>query len=362
MPCCQILSYSDYVRIAHVLPYDLRQPGGVQTHTLALSEALRRLGHDSEVFAPDRPLRLRLGGTRADLAWHPSDLLRLRDFLRRPRDILHIQEPMLPMLGPLSLIQSGARHTVTPTVITLHSAEPLARCFYRATAPITRRLLRRADALICATDVSRLVAQPCLSNLDEEVVMIPPCLDLSMFRAARAANAQQEPGLLLFVGRDEPRKGLPTLLRAMRLLPDCRLLVAGPVRPMTRRLAGDRVTFLGAVPHSRIPQLMATASCAVFPANGGEALGLVLIEAMASETPVVASDIPGYRVATDDGAAAVLSPPNAPASLAAQIDSLLGDGERCARLVERGRAVVQRFDADAIARRHVDLYRALVRP
>ncbi len=347
------------MRVDHILPYDLRQPGGVQTHTLALSGALRRLGHDSDVFAPQRPLRLRLGGTRADLAWHPSDLLRLREFLRRPRGILHIQEPMLPLLGPLSLIHPGA----APIVVTLHSAEPLARRFYRTTAPLTRRLLRRADAVICATDVSRVAADSCLPDRVGGVRLIPPCLDLSAFQTSTAAR---RPERILFVGRDEPRKGLTTLLRAMRLLadvrPDARLLVAGPVRPSTRRLADDRASFLGAVPHSRVPELMASAACAVFPATGGEALGLVLIEAMAAGAPVVASDIPGYRIAADDGAAAILSPPNDPAALAAAIEAALGDPERCAALTQRGRAIARRFDADAIARRHLELYRALLDP
>ncbi len=340
------------MRIAHLLPYDLRQPGGVQTHTLALSEGLRRLGHESVVFGPERAFRVSLGGTRADLAFHPGDLLKLREFLRRPHDILHIQEPMLPMLGPLGLLHPGG----APVVVTLHSAEALAGRFYRSTATLTRFLLRRADAIICATAVSRDVAAASLPRAPE---LIPPCLDLSAFRAV---SEQREPGLVLFVGRDEPRKGLSVIVSAMKRLPHARLVVAGPVRESTRRSAGAQTTFLGAVPHEQIPQLLATASCAVFPATGGEALGLVLIEAMASGLPVIASDIPGYRIASDDGRSAVLTPANDPAALAQHIEALLNNDPRRAELAALGRCNARRFDADTVAQQHLDLYHSLVQP
>ncbi len=338
------------VRIAHVLPYDLSQPGGVQTHTIALSNALQGLGHDSVLFAPEHPLRVRLGGTRADLTWHPLDLLKLRDFVRQPHNILHIQEPMLPLVGPLSLLHPGD----APVVLTLHSGESLASRFYRTTRPFTRLLFRSAAAIICATEVSRDVAAACLTKTP---VLISPCLDPSAFSET---NATRDPALILFVGRDEPRKGLSLLIEAMQHLPETRLLVAGPVQDRTRELANSQITFLGAVPHEQIPELMSTASCAVFPATGGEALGLVLIEAMAGGTAVIASDIPGYRIASDNGRAAVLVPPNDPGALAEHIRSLLGDAPRRSQLVELGRAHAQRFDAELVAQKHLDLYHSLI--
>ena len=334
------------MRIHHVLPYDLRQPGGVQTHTLALSEALQRLGHDSQVFAPTRPLRVRLGGTRADLTWHPADLWRLRSFLRRPHDILHIQEPLLPLLGPLSMLHPGA----APVVVTLHSAETLARRFYGVTRPLSRLLLGRADAIVCASEVSRAVAGDALPAAPR---LIAPCLDLAPFLDVQPTS---DSNTILFVGRDEPRKGLRTLLAAMRRLPDLRLVVAGPVRESTRRMADSRTTFLGSALHSEIPELMSSAACAVFPATGGEALGLVLVEAMAAGVPVIASDIPGYRIATDNGASALLVPPGDPAALAGRIRELMQSRELRCDLAARGRNTAQRFDATTIAEQHLDLY------
>ena len=338
------------VRIAHVLPYDLRQPGGVQTHTLALSDALSSLGHDSEVYAPARPLRFQLGGTRADISLHPLDLFELRAFLRRPHDVLHLQEPMLPLLGPLSLLHPDS----APTVVTLHSAESVARRFYQWTSPLSRLLLARADAVICASEISQRTASRAIPR---DARLIFPCLDLAPFRAVRT---DPQPNTILFVGRDEPRKGLPVLLEAMRLLPDARLLVAGPVSARTRQRADQRTTFLGPVPHSEIPALLAQATCAAVPATGGEALGLVLVEAMAAGTPVAASDIDGYRIASDGGRAALLSPPGDAASLAASLERLLSDAALRAELIERGRQRASRFDARAIAEQHLALYQSLL--
>ncbi|MXX80460.1 MAG: glycosyltransferase family 4 protein [Chloroflexi bacterium] len=340
------------MRIHHVLPYDLRQPGGVQTHTLALSDALERLGHDSQVFAPTRPLRVRLGGSRADLTWHPADLWRLRSFLQQPHDILHVQEPMLPLLGPLSLLHPDD----APVVVTLHSAESLARRFYRATRPLSRLLLGRADAIICASDVSHAVAEDALPTAPH---LIPPCLDLAPFLSVQPAS---DSDTILFIGRDEPRKGLRVLLAAMRRLPDLRLVVAGPVRESTRRAADSRATFLGSVPHEQIPELMASAACAVFPATGGEALGLVLVEAMAAGVPVIASDIPGYRIATDDGASALLVPPDDPVVLADRIRELMHRVDLRGDLAARGRETAKRFAASTIAEQHLELYLSLTRP
>lgn len=338
------------MRIQHVLPYDRSQPGGVQTHTTALSEALNDLGHESEIFAPSRPLRVALGGTRADLAWRPADLVRLRDFLRRPHDILHIQEPLLPLLGPLSLLHPDP----APKVVTLHSAEAAAGRFYRWTQPASRLLLRRADAAVCASQVSRAIAS---EVLPESTSIIFPCLDLAPFRDLRP---RPEPNTILFVGRDEPRKGLPVLLEALNRLPDAHLVVAGPVSDAARTLAGPRTTFLGPVPHDQIPSLMAGAACAAFPALGGEALGLVMIEAMAAGVPVAASDIDGYGIASDSGRAALLSPPGDSESLAENLERLLSDEQLQSELIENGRQSAERFDAQVIAEQHLDLYQSLL--
>ncbi|MDE2968009.1 MAG: glycosyltransferase family 4 protein [Chloroflexota bacterium] len=337
------------MRIHHVLPYDLSQPGGVQTHTVALSRALMELGHESEVFAPSQPLRVALGGTRADLTLHPRDLLELRSFLKRPHDILHVQEPMLPLSGPLSLLHPGS----APTVATLHSAEPVAGRFYHWTRPLSRMLLNRASALICASELSRRTAAHAISPTSHQIF---PCIDLQSFRRVQR---DPEPRTILFLGRDEPRKGLSVLVEAMGRLADARLVVAGPVSAATRSTSDSRITFLGPVPHQQIPGLLASATCVAVPSLGGEALGLVLIEAMAAGVPVAASDIDAYRIASDGGRAALLSTPGDAGALADNLERLLSDGACRDELVRNGREAAERFDARAIAEQHVHLYRSL---
>lgn len=341
------------MRIAHLLPYDPNQPGGVQTHVLALHRRLLRLGHESIVFAPGHPFRLRLGETNADLGWHPSDLLGLRRFLRQPADILHIQEPLLPLLGPLALMHPGR----PPTVVTLHTAEAAAGRAYGRATPITRRLLRQADAVVCATRVTLDTAGP---GIPCPVSLIAPGFDLDPFLAVRRRPSNDQ--TIAFVGRDDPRKGLPVLLQALSRVPIAvGLVVIGPVQDSTVRLThdlgiADRVRFLGPVPHSQLPSLLATAHCAAFPALGGEALGLVLVEAMASGVPVVASDIPGYRLASREGQAAELVPPNDPQALAATLTGLLADQPKRDLLSARGRAAARRFDIRPITTTYLRLY------
>ena len=257
--------------------------------------------------------------------------------------------PLLPSIGPLALLHPDA----APTVVTLHSAEPAAGNFYRRAGPLLRLLLRRADLAICASDISRETAAEILPTRVETIF---PCLDLAPFSSV---TRSPDPDTILFVGRDEPRKGLPTLIRALDLLPDARLVVAGPVSSATTRLANVRTTFLGPVPHDEISSLLSTATCAAFPATGGEALGLVLIEAMAAGVPVAASDIPGYRIASDHGNAALLSPPGDHVALAEQLKRLLTDPALRARQTAKGRESADRFDARHIAEQHLDLYRSL---
>ena len=118
--------------------------------------------------------------------------------------------------------------------------------------------------------------------------------------------------------------------------------------------------FTGPVDRPRLRNLLRRAACAAVPALGGEALGLVLVEAAAAGVPVAASDIAGYRIAARDGAAAELVPPNNPSALAGALQRLLDDPARRAELAARGRAAARRFDARRIARRHLEIYEHLV--
>ena len=357
------------MRILHLLPYDAAKPGGVQTHVFALSGWLAGRGFESIVAAPasgpggpphvdlGRPRRIRLGGTAADLSLSPTALSRLRRLIRsRPWDVIHIQEPLLPALGPAALRLAPPEATV---VATIHSAEDAAARVYAGAAPLTRRLLGRADALIAASRVSLDRARP---GLPAPARIIPPAI-----APLPAAAAARDPDLILFVGRDEPRKGLAVLLEAAAdLRPDLRLIAAGPISARSRDRAAElglagRVEFPGPVDAAAARELMARAAVFCSPALGGEALGLVLIEAMASGAPVAASDIPGYRVASRNGRAALLVPPADPRVLAQALERLLRDRPLRDRLASAGAAAARRHDVRRVGAEHERLYERLSR-
>ena len=149
------------MRIALVLPYDLARPGGVRTHTLALATWLRRTGHDAHVIAPSsdpaaanepwlhdigRPLAARIGGTVGSLTLSPRVVRGVRNLLDADWDIVHIQEPLVPAIGPAALERALGR---VPTVLTFHSAEAVAG-----------RLYGRSGVRSALTSVARTPASP----------------------------------------------------------------------------------------------------------------------------------------------------------------------------------------------------------
>ena len=362
------------MRIALVMPYDLAYPGGVRTHTLALTSWLRDRGCDAQVIAPSSdasaaseawihgmgsPLRVPIGGSVGNIALSPRGLQRLRWLLSEDWDIIHIQEPAVPLLGPLALRAAPQR---AATVLTFHSAEQTGARLYCAAAPLLRGWLARADACIAVSTAALATAQPILGG---PARLIPPCIEPIAARAPRLLQPNSAPSVL-FVGRDEPRKGLPTLLRAFARLEteEATLRVAGPVRTESRRLAqrlgiAHRLQFLGATNAAGVRRLLSQSALLCAPALGGEALGLVLVEAMAAGVPVAASDIDGYRIAARRGRAALLAPPGDPAALASAIDRALSDTALRERLIAAGRASARRFDVSTVGAEHLRLYRRL---
>lgn len=362
------------MRIALVMPYDLAHPGGVRTHTLALASWLRGQGCDAQMIAPNsdaseaqaswihglgKPIRVPIGGSVGNVMVDPRGLRRLRGLLDEDWDVVHIQEPAAPLIGPLALQAALGR---AATVATFHSAEPTSGRLYRAAAPLLRSRLARADARIAVSTAALATAQPILGG---PARLIPPCIEPVAARALRSAQPT-DAASVLFVGRDEPRKGLRTLLRAFARLETegAMLSVAGPVRVESRRLAErlgivDRVRFLGATDAAGVRGLLSQSALLCAPALGGEALGLVLVEAMAAGVPVVASNIDGYRIAARGGRAALLTPPGAAAGLADAIRRALTDAALRERLIAAGRAAARRFDVAAVGAEHLRLYRRL---
>lgn len=352
------------MRIGLVCPYSLTIPGGVQAQVLGLARALRAHGHPTRVLAPcDGPppdawvtplgnsMPTAANGSIAPLA---PDLPAQLRFIRAARDedfdVLNLHEP----LGPGSCMTACVVKPA-PLVGTFHAAGVSGA--YKALGPLVRRLAGRLD-LRCAVsaDAEDLAA----AHLGGTYERVHNGIEVPFFAEAEPTPTDGRP-TILFLGRHDERKGLEVLLDALGHLPrDVRLWVAGD-GPDTARLAqrtsGDpRVEWLGRISDAEKASRLrgATAYCA--PSLRGESFGVVLLEAMAAGTAIVASDLAGYRrVARPDQDAVLVSPGDA-AALAQGLRAVLGDPDRAARLEASGRARAEEFSMDRLARRYLDLY------
>jgi phosphatidylinositol alpha-mannosyltransferase len=205
-----------------------------------------------------------------------------------------------------------------------------------------------------------------------EYKVIPNGVDVLRYqRAVPIARWRDGTQNLLFVGRHEPRKGLLELLKAYRILRktgcECRVLVVGtgPLGREARRYVATRrlkgVEFLGRVSDEEKAQLFRTADVYISPATGGESFGIVLLEAMAAGTPIVASDIHGYKGVVRRGREALLVPPREPKSLAGAIARLLRDDELRAEMSRAGVARAQEFSWERVTAKVDDYYGVVIR-
>jgi phosphatidyl-myo-inositol alpha-mannosyltransferase len=360
-----------------VCPYSLAAPGGVQAHVLGLSRGLRGLGHPVEVLAPataehalpefvtsaGRAVGVPYNGSVAPLAFGPVALNRARRWLRdHDFDVLHLHEPDSPSLSLITLALADR-----PVVATFHFAT--ARSWALSAAHgLLQPTMEKITARIAVSPLARRVQVECLGG---DAVEIPNGVDVSHFAGAQPLPGYPRAGGTVgFVGRfGEPRKGMPVLLAALRMVartrPDLCLLVVGHGDATAlRRAAGpalaSRIRVLGAVSEAVKAAALASMDVLCVPAVGGESFGIVLSEAMAAGTPVVASDLDAFRLVLDGGHAGILVPAGSPTALSAALDDLLGDPERRAALAVAGRARAAMWDWPVVARRVLQVYETAV--
>jgi phosphatidylinositol alpha-mannosyltransferase len=349
------------VRIGIVCPYSLDVPGGVQSHVMDLARTLRGLGHEVDVLAPaeegtevprfvtpaGRALGIPYNGSVARLSFGPVSFARVRRWIREHDfDVLHLHEPIAPSLSMLALMVADG-----PIVATFHSRA------LSAFQLVLQPFLEKVTARIAVSALARRVQ---VQHLGGDAVEIPNGVDIGFY-----ANREPLPdypragGTVGFVGRfTEPRKGMPVLLAALRRTaedyPDLRLVVVGRgERAELDRIAGpelaDRIVLLGQVDDVTKARALRSVDVYCAPNTGGESFGMILTEAMAAGTPVIASDIDAFRRVLDDGKAGVLFPVNDAAALAAAIGDLLGDRGRRRDLADAALRRVAAFDWPVVA-------------
>ena len=367
------------MKVGIVVPFSWSFWGAVVEHAELQAAALRRLGADvrlvmgndppgqftralhprvgrhgeppPEVIPVGRSVIVPANGSLPNIILSPRALLRMKRVLERERfDVLHLHEPMtpIPCIAALALWDG-------PMVGTHHASGDLG--WMRLATPVWGFLEERLDRRIAVSEQARASAQRWLPGEYEIVpngVLIPEHAD--------PAGREHR---FVFAGRHEPRKGLQVLLRAwpeVRRRTGARLRIAGAdplaVRLLLTRLRipDDGIDLLGFLSQDDLTAELSAAKALVAPSLGGESFGMVLTRAFACATPVVASDIPGYRdVMTPETSVAV--PPDDPQALAEALVALAGDEERRAALGAAGRQLaVERYSWDDIGRRLLRLY------
>ncbi len=349
-----------------VCPYSLSTPGGVQGQVLGLARQLRREGYEVRVLGPcdgppPEPFVTPLGdslptaanGSIAPLAPDPSAVMRTLRVLRDEAfDVLHVHEPLAP--GPA--ITTVTLHTA-PTVGTFHAAGRSSS--YRVLAPALKRLNARIDHKVVVSKDALALVQGYLGG---EYQVLFNGVETTEIRAV--APMQHHRPAVFFLGRHEERKGLGVLLAALRLIDlDLSCWVAG-VGPDTQRLrieyGGDnRIEWLGRISEPDKLARLRGASVFCAPSLHGESFGVVLIEAMAAGTPVVASALDGYKNVATDGVDSLLVPPGNVDALALALTRLLSDRTLAARLVARGSLRADDFAMSRLAAEYIGIYHRL---
>lgn len=351
------------MRVGLVSPYSLSLPGGVQEQVLGLARTLRAMGHPTRVLGPcDGPppevgviplggcLPTSANGSVAPIAPDISCVLRTLRALRDERfDVLHVHEPCVPGAPQTTLYYAPA-----PIVGTFHAAGTSAA--YKWLRPGMRWLGNRLQVRCAVSEDARDLAQ---RHLGGSYRVLYNGIDVERF--AKATPWPTEGPTVLFVSRHEPRKGLAVLIAALDHLPrNVRLWVAsdGPeTERLQARTAGDgRVEWLGRISEEEKARRLRGADVMCAPSLHGESFGLVLLEGMAASTPIVASDLPGYRNVARHGREALLVPPGDPAALAAAICRVFDEPEAARSLVAGGDARAAEFSMERLAECYLELY------
>ncbi len=351
------------MRVGLVCPYSLTLPGGVQGQVLGLARSLRAMGHQARVLGPcDGPppdvavtplghcVPLAANGSVAPIAPDASCALRTIRALRDEEfDVLHLHEPLVP--GPTMTTVIAA---ATPKIGTFHAAGGSAA--YRWLFPITRWMAGRL-ALRCA--VSEDARDMAARHLGGDYELLNNGIEVERF--SKATPWPTTGPTVFFVGRHEPRKGLAVLLDALPRMPsDLRLWVGGdgPETETLKEQYGNdpRVEWLGRLDDEQVARRLRGADVFCAPSLHGESFGVVLLEAMAAQTPIVASDLPGYSNVARAGHDALLVPPGDADALAAAIVQLLERPSLAECLVASGEARAAEFSMDLLAERYLELY------
>jgi phosphatidylinositol alpha-mannosyltransferase len=366
------------MKIALVSPYDFAMPGGVVSHISRLEQQLTGMGHEVKIIAPaskadtlgDRFIRigtprpLPVSGSVARITLSLRIESQIKEvFAREKFDICHLHEPLMPTLCTTVL-----RLKRCPMVGTFHASG--GKPWYTMFSPIMKwyldRWFRKLDGRIC---VSRPAYDYVNKFFPAEYTMIPNGIDTHHFNNGVSPIEKFTDGKtnILFVGRLEKRKGFEYLLEAYRLIkpeaPDCRLIQVGPgvrlrrkYQKRVRHYSLPDVHFNGYATYEELPRYYKTADVVCFPNIGWESQGIVLLEAMSTGKPIIASSIEGFLSVFTDGIEGIAVTPRNAEKLAEALLKLIKDENLRREMGARGQPRAIQFDWSLLAKKLVDFY------
>ena len=345
------------MKVAVVSPYALDAPGGVQDQVLEISSRLGGAGIQSWVVGPGRsgPQGARLlgdvitvpaNGSRAPISMNLGVFRRMADAVEGA-DVVHLHEPLMPLVGWAAL-----KTVDVPIVGTFHAGpSEFVQSLYRRLRPVAQRMVR---GMAAATAVSEVAATPVRSFL-ANLTIVPNGIDTALYKT----NTEKHPKRVVFLSRDEPRKGLDVLLAAWpairEAIPDAELDVIGAQRPDS--IPG--VTFKGTVVGAPKRDLLSQAAVFVAPHTGGESFGIALVEGMASGCAAVSSDIAPFLAVGAD--APVYFPASDSPALGEAVIGLLTDADAMASTAESCLLRSQEFDWATVLPAYIRMYEAALK-
>jgi phosphatidylinositol alpha-mannosyltransferase len=349
----------------------------VTDHVRHLARQLRRLNHEVRVFAPssradvdfDTAEFYRMGSpialpvnesvARITLSFHLAD--RVAAIIERERfDVLHFHEPLMPAL-PMTML----RMSQAANVGTFHAFAKSNIGYYYG-RPLLAPYLAHLHRGIAVSEPAKAFVNRYFPDFPLKV--IPNGIDVSVFHPGHTPirHLRDDKVNILFVGRLEKRKGLGYLLRGYEYMkprvPNSRLIVVGdgPLRGsvesfISRHRLPD-VVMAGYVPDSVLPRYYCSADVFCAPATGAESFGIVLLEAMATGLPVVATEIEGYMSVLEPGRDSLTVRPKAWAELGGALVILARDQELRKRMGAYGIEKARRYAWEEVAARVLGVY------
>jgi len=372
------------MKILQVSDSYLPFPGGIAEHIYNLKKALEKRGHDvwvltahyyrgihedKDEYRNERVVRIgkvvvlpplkMFNSTQLTITFDPVLHLRVRDFIRKNRfDIVHLHGPLAPNLPGLV-----SHYSPYPQVATFHTAflgfnwNKVGKfLFYRDSRKIRKYIF-----------VSR-VAKDAIDHVYKSTgIIIPNGIDFERFHKQKEKLIKDRTDKILvgFLSRLEPRKGLDILIKALAISDFLRynveLIVGGdgPLRKKYEFMARDsgiKFKFLGQIERGKVPAFYKSLDVFVAPSRGGESFGMILLEAMASGVPVIASDIPGYMEVIKDGFNGILFKNETPECLSQKLIFLIRNDAVRNILVDNALNFTRKYDWEIIAQRIEKVY------